>query len=797
MSILSLPIKLRWLAVLLSVFCAPLLSRAQLVSDGQTNFLDGVVTNVSDVAVGTNGSFTLLVVTNGSAVTNNGTLVIGNFVSARSNLVVITGAGSIWTNTSSFIIGAGGSYNQFQILAGGVARGGDGSLGAAPGSSSNIVVVSDAGSFWRSSYVHVGGGPSAANANLLIISNGAAVSSGNADIGPNFSSNNVAIVTDVNSVWTNSASLNVGGNSSHSLLLVTNGGKVFSANSSIGQSGAPTIPSAAIITGAGSSWNSGYLYVGLSSPGGNQLIVNNGGSYSSSNTVDIGDNDNSNLLSVADPGSSVTCQSFLLGSNSTANQCIVSNGAKLAVALSSHPTVVRGTFTRTAITGSGTLWTNGGDFDFGQFSNVLSITGGAMLVDSNGVVENGAGKPNTVIISGAGSVWKNLHDFHMEDSGSQLLITNGGTLTDNNAFFGQDGNTNAFALLAGPGSLWTNSSTLYVGYSGSTNKVLVTDSAVVKAAGSIVVGYQGYANQLIVSNSAFVGTPNLQIGAGNSLGDNVTLTGGTILANFINDQPYSTIIFNGGTLQTAGISCQNPTPFTVGDGTNPAVLTLMGGHHSFSGGLVVSNNGVLNGSGYISNSVVITSGGTISPGTNNTDLAILFPWAGVTLKPGSATIMKLNALSNKCDQLRGLPTITLGGTLQLTNVAGTLQSGQSYQLFVSTPFLGAFSSLNPPTPGPGLRWDTNQLSVNGFLRVFSVPTPPPQIGVSNAPDGSLVLTTQGIPYDPCYLLTSTNLSMPLTNWTYIATNYFDAGGNTSFTRPPLGLPQQFFQVQVN
>jgi hypothetical protein len=251
-------------------------------------------------------------------------------------------------------------------------------------------------------------------------------------------------------------------------------------------------------------------------------------------------------------------------------------------------------------------------------------------------------------------------------------------------------------------------------------------------------------------------------------------------------------------LLSGGTSYQNKTPFAVGDGTDPAVLTLAGGGHGFAGGLFISNNGVLNGSGIVSNSIVVNSGGTISPGTNNTDLAILFPLAGVTLKPGSTTIMKLNALSNTCDQLRGLPTITLGGTLQLTNVAGTLVSGQSFQLFVSTPYLGAFSALNPPTPGPGLRWDTNQLSVNGFLRVFSTPTPPPQLAISIAANGSLVLTIQGIPYDPCYLLTATNLTTPLSSWTYVATNYFDSTGNTSFTNPPpVSQPQQFFQVQVN
>src|SRR5262249_18049069 len=99
----------------------PSSSRAQLVADGATNILDGVPTNIAgDITVGTNGSFTLLVLTNSASITNTGSAYIGSSAAAKSNSVVLTGIGSGWTNPGSFVVGVSGSYNQLSILDGAV-----------------------------------------------------------------------------------------------------------------------------------------------------------------------------------------------------------------------------------------------------------------------------------------------------------------------------------------------------------------------------------------------------------------------------------------------------------------------------------------------------------------------------------------------------------------------------------------------------------------------------------------------------------------------------------------------------
>ena len=76
--------------------------------------------------------------------------------------------------------------------------------------------------------------------------------------------------------------------------------------------------------------------------------------------------------------------------------------------------------------------------------------------------------------------------------------------------------------------------------------------------------------------------------------------------------------------------------------------------------------------------------------------------------------------------------------------------------------------------------------------------PPPAIGSVTLNGGSLVFTgAGGISNSIYYLLASTNLNSPLTNWTVIATNNFDANGDFNFTNSPDPLlPQTFYLLKL-
>ncbi|MGD0349576.1 MAG: hypothetical protein ABSB84_04585 [Verrucomicrobiota bacterium] len=88
--------------------------------------------------------------------------------------------------------------------------------------------------------------------------------------------------------------------------------------------------------------------------------------------------------------------------------------------------------------------------------------------------------------------------------------------------------------------------------------------------------------------------------------------------------------------------------------------------------------------------------------------------------------------------------------------------------------------------------------MDGVLRIFSTnPPPPPVFSGAAQTDGNLVFTaTNGIPYDPCCLQTTTNLVTPV--WLCCATNRFNSDGMVNFTNVIApGEPQRYFRMQVN
>ncbi len=56
--------------------------------------------------------------------------------------------------------------------------------------------------------------------------------------------------------------------------------------------------------------------------------------------------------------------------------------------------------------------------------------------------------------------------------------------------------------------------------------------------------------------------------------------------------------------------------------------------------------------------------------------------------------------------------------------------------------------------------------------------------------------SNGVTDGTYYVLGTTNLALPMTQWARIATNSFDGNGNFQFTNPPSGEPRQFFRLQL-
>src|SRR3989442_8800079 len=96
------------------LIAAPL--RAQIVADGATNTLSNVTTNITgDVTLGTNGAFTLLVISDNALLTNSVNGIIGRNATAKSNEVHLLSASARWQMGGSLYVGSNGASSRLVV----------------------------------------------------------------------------------------------------------------------------------------------------------------------------------------------------------------------------------------------------------------------------------------------------------------------------------------------------------------------------------------------------------------------------------------------------------------------------------------------------------------------------------------------------------------------------------------------------------------------------------------------------------------------------------------------------------
>jgi hypothetical protein len=91
------------------------------------------------------------------------------------------------------------------------------------------------------------------------------------------------------------------------------------------------------------------------------------------------------------------------------------------------------------------------------------------------------------------------------------------------------------------------------------------------------------------------------------------------------------------------------------------------------------------------------------------------------------------------------------------------------------------------------------IRTNGNSLVLSFQPAPAETLLSIIVSGTnfILNGTGGVPGNIFYVLSSTNLTLPLTTWQRVATNSFDSNGNFSFTTPFLpGTSQAFYRLQL-
>ncbi len=328
----------------------------------------------------------------------------------------------------------------------------------------------------------------------------------------------------------------------------------------------------------------------------------------------------------------------------------------------------------------------------------------------------------------------------------------------------------------------------------------LTNGVTVLASNAIYLGFTSNStsrrivnsgSSLVVSNAAGTGVFDIRRGT-NQFNSGLINVDQLVMTN-----TAGVFEFNGGVLKTRGTTSANGSPFVVGNGSFSASFELPGNStHSFANGLQIASNALLSGDGTVIGNVTLANGGTLSPGASMGRLTVN---GNLILTSGSTNVFELDKGSGTNDNITGLASVTLGGTLMVTNLSGTLTNGDTFKLFSAAAYGGAFSSFSATAPGPGLKWNLHRLPVDGVLQVLSATSAPPVIGSITLLDGTnlVISASEGTPYDPVYLLTATNVNLPMMDWVYLATNNFDVAGNVNLTNAIVtGEPEHYFRLQV-
>jgi autotransporter-associated beta strand protein len=395
----------------------------------------------------------------------------------------------------------------------------------------------------------------------------------------------------------------------------------------------------------------------------------------------------------------------------------------------------------------------------------------------------------------AGSLpYVNLNGFTLTKEGTNQIsfvrteMTNAGDVIVNNGSLGYENNSGGGAY-TGPGTTYVNpaGSLGVYGTTLMTMRVQMNGGAIgtlSSGGGPSAIGSPiAIATDSFFAAQAPVTYTNVVYGAGG------IVKTGTGVVTFAAACPYEgpTTVSNG-TLALAGSgSIGGSDVIAVEAGAALDVAARVDGTLSLVAGQT------LQGAGTVRGSLLVGPGATVAPGASTGALTVTNQ---VTLQ--GTTVMELNKALGTNDQIRGAASVQFGGTLILTNASGMLTTNDRFRLFSAGAYAGSFAAIRPAIPGLGLAWNTSDLATSGTVAIVSSPTPQPTLGGPIGSGAGLrVGATNGVPGWTYFVLTSTNLLSPLSDWTRLQTNVFDDAGS-ALLAPVLDpeRPQSFYLLQL-
>jgi autotransporter-associated beta strand protein len=580
--------------------------------------------------------------------------------------------------------------------------------------------------------------------------------------------------------------------------LIKTGNGTLNLNGANNVGGGLTVNAGSLsISGGATTFGAGTSSVGYLTGSGNLAMT--GGRLALGGELRVGGSDKNGSQYVATGAVTLANATLAAGSITVARANYLDNSISGTVTLNSGGTLIstNDVIIEFAGTGRGKLALNGGNFIVGPAATKWLMVGyydsGAGELDiTNGnlFLNNGTSLKMCRGGNTGGNVVNQLGGNVAFYSDAGVTPGGGGNLDLNYA--GGASCTNIYNLNGG-----TLTVPQIIATSSAGGRVFNFNGGTLKAAAAGASFFaSGAATSANVRNlGAKIDTAGLGVTIGQALqhsaisGDSATDGGltkngeGTLTLTGSNTYTGATTI-NAGTLALGG----------TGSIANSRNIYLAGGAtldvSAVAGGFTVGAAQMLSGSGFVNGAATVN--GAIVPGASGA-IGVLTLRNPPVLN--GVTLMDINRNNGAPlnDQIN-LPSgaITYGGTLTVNNLGASLTAGDSFQLFSATGYNGDFATLNLPSLGTGLAWNTNALT-NGMLSV--VATVSPQfVSSGQMSDGNFQFSGTGAAGVTYELDGATNLSPPIV-WLFITNAVADQNGLFQlWDLSATNYPQKFYRI---
>ncbi|EMN3919017.1 autotransporter outer membrane beta-barrel domain-containing protein [Citrobacter farmeri] len=423
-------------------------------------------------------------------------------------------------------------------------------------------------------------------------------------------------------------------------LNISNGGSVTGTSTTVGSVAGST--GLVTVDGAGTMLNITGITVGNGGEG--TLTITNGGVVNSSSGGTIGLNAGSvGMVDVSGGSQWNLSGKFLIVGNKGTGTLNISGGSSVITGNDAGGGTSIGAGSSATVDGAGSSLSYG--YGGLQISGDLSITGGGQVISPNNRGGANVNSGATLTVDGADSRLT-TGNFSV-NAGGLMTVTNGGNVVTT----GASGDViNGAVAVDGTGSVWTNNGNFFMGNTtGSTPTIAITNGGVV----DLARGGQMMANN--ATSSALITVD----GAGTLLS-----TGGTLSMQGVNTTDPTTVqVTNGGALNSNAIN--------IGSLAGDIARVTVDGNGSTWSTTAATNIGLKgSGSAMLTNSAVMTSGGSILVGMQDDS-------TGTFDISGGSSVNAVNAV----------------GVLQILNVGGggtgTLNIHEDSSVTVGATSIGA------------------------------------------------------------------------------------------------------------